>query len=113
MVDEWAKLGKRLSRQGSGEPDLAGPLQEIWMTMASGAGDLANLSYKWVQSIDGLAGFSSARRPERAAARRAAKKTTAKKRAPRTAAKRTAAKRTAAKKTAAKKTPPKKTPPRR
>src|SRR5438270_12234591 len=83
MVEEWAKLGKRLIRQGSGEPDLAGPLQDIWMTMASAAGDLASLSYKWVQSIDGLAGFSSERGPERAAAvRRAAKETTANRSAP-------------------------------
>src|SRR5207237_4650268 len=109
MVEEWAKLGKRLIRQGSGEPDLAGPLQDIWMTMASAAGDLASLSYKWVQSIDGLAGFSSERGPERAAAvRRAAKETTANRSAPRTAAKKTPPKKTPPKKTPPKRTPPKK-----
>jgi hypothetical protein len=58
MVESWSGLGKRLVKQGSDEPDFEGPLQDIWMTMASAAGDFAALSYKWVEAIDGLAGFS-------------------------------------------------------
>jgi hypothetical protein len=58
MVESWSGLGKRLVRKGSDEPDFVGPLQDVWMTMASAAGDFAALSYKWVEAIDGLAGFT-------------------------------------------------------
>jgi hypothetical protein len=74
FVDDWAKFAngcinssaafaKRMVRQQAGE-EGAGDigLQDLWMTMASAAGDLAELSYRWVQAVDGLAGFSSERR---------------------------------------------------
>lgn len=73
FVDDWAKFAngfinssaafaKRVVRQQAGE-EGAGDigLQDLWMTMASAAGDLAELSYRWVQAVDGLAGFSSDR----------------------------------------------------
>jgi hypothetical protein len=73
FVDDWAKFAngfinssaafaKRMVRQQAGE-EGAGDigLQDLWMTMASAAGDLAELSYKWVQAVDGLAGFTSDR----------------------------------------------------
>ena len=59
MVEAWAELGRRYVRQDAANPDFSGPLQEFWMTSASAAGDLAELSYKWVQAVDGLGGFSS------------------------------------------------------
>jgi hypothetical protein len=76
IVDDWAKmanhlvttsaaLAKRMVRQepGAPGPDGAGPLQDIWMTMAGAAGDMAELSYKWVQAVDGLSGFTPGRGP--------------------------------------------------
>jgi hypothetical protein len=72
FVDDWTKLAngfisssatlaKRLIRQqpgAEGGVDV-GPLQELWMAMASAAGDMAELSYRWVQAVDGLAGFTA------------------------------------------------------
>jgi hypothetical protein len=76
IVDDWAKLAnrlvttssalaKRMVRQepGAPGPDVAGPLQDLWMTMAGAAGDIAELSYKWVQAVDGLSGFTRAAGP--------------------------------------------------
>lgn len=73
FVDDWARLAtgfvtsssdlaKRMIRQqpGQSDPGERGPLQELWMAMASAAGDMAELSYRWVQAVDGLAGFSTA-----------------------------------------------------
>jgi hypothetical protein len=69
IVDDWAELvnrlvtrsaslAKRMVRQETGErPGLDGPFQDLWMTMAEAAGDVAELSYRWVQAVDGLAGF--------------------------------------------------------
>jgi hypothetical protein len=69
IVDDWASLAnrlvstsaawaKRMVRQEPGDrPGLAGPFQDLWMTMAEAAGDVAELSYRWVQAVDGLAGF--------------------------------------------------------
>jgi hypothetical protein len=69
IVDDWADLAnrlvsasaawaKRMVRQEPGErPGQVGPFQDLWMTMAEAAGDVAELSYKWVQAVDGLAGF--------------------------------------------------------
>ena len=81
IVDDWAKmanrlvttsaaLAKRMVRQepGAPGPDVAGPLQELWMTMAGAAGDIAELSYKWVQAVDGLSGFTPGRGPASAPA---------------------------------------------
>jgi hypothetical protein len=76
FVDDWAKcanafinssatLAKRVVRQQGGD-EGAGDigLQDFWMAMASAAGDMAELSYKWVQAVDGLAGFASNRRSQ-------------------------------------------------
>jgi hypothetical protein len=81
IVDDWAKmanslvttsaaLAKRMVRQqpGAPGPDVAGPLQDLWMTMAGAAGDIAELSYKWVQAVDGLSGFTPGRGPASAPA---------------------------------------------
>jgi hypothetical protein len=59
LVSRSAALAKRMVRQEPEErPGLAGPLQDLWMTLAEAAGDIAELSYRWVQAVDGLAGFS-------------------------------------------------------
>jgi hypothetical protein len=58
LVSKSAALAKRVVRQEEDRPGLAGPLQDLWMTLADAAGDIAELSYKWVQAVDGLSGFS-------------------------------------------------------
>ena len=59
LVSRSAALAKRVVRQGPEErAGRAGPLQDLWMTMADAAGDMAELSCKWVQAVDGLSGFS-------------------------------------------------------
>ncbi len=71
LVSRSAALAKRMVRQEPGERSgLDGPLQDLWMTMVDAAGDVAELSYRWVQAVDGLAGFGprpdsggTARRP--------------------------------------------------
>jgi hypothetical protein len=62
VVARWSGLGKRMIDEPSGSGDRFGPYQDIWMTMASAAGDLAEMSYRCVQALDGLAGSSYGRR---------------------------------------------------
>jgi hypothetical protein len=65
VADAWitstTELGKRLVHWYTGDGpagDPTGPLQDLWMTMASSAGTWAELTYKWVQMVDGLSGFT-------------------------------------------------------
>ena len=61
LVTTSAALAKGMVRQEPGAPGpVAGPLQDLWMTMAGAAGDIAELSYKWVQVVGGMSGFSRA-----------------------------------------------------
>jgi hypothetical protein len=72
IVDDWADLVNRLVSKSADlakgvvrqepeeRPGLAGPLQDLWMTMADAAGDIAELSFRWVQVVGGMSDFSRA-----------------------------------------------------
>jgi hypothetical protein len=123
FVARWSGLGKRVLSEPSGRGDRFGPSQDIWMTMASAAGDLAEMSYRCAQALDGLAGFSfgphegddwdedeghQPEPPAKAAARKGGRAATAKA-ATKAAARKTTARKTASKKAASKKAASKKT----
>jgi hypothetical protein len=116
IVERWSGLGKRMINERSVSAESAGPYQDIWMTMASAAGDLAEMSYRFVQAIDGLAGFGYGpygfgphdsdhdddQEDDEPEAKKAGKKAPTAKKAAKKTAKKAAAKKTAKKATAKK-----------
>jgi hypothetical protein len=56
LVQSNVDLLGRLAGGTSGAADRRGPLQDVWMTWAEGAGDLVAMSYLTAQFFDTLTG---------------------------------------------------------